>query len=282
MKITIYGSRRQQPYYEDIRSLIYGLVENGVDIYMHNKLYDHLSGELGMSLVGVNRVYNCPPEADLAISLGGDGTFLRTVDWLGLAPWPILGINTGHLGFLTAITLTDAVANINKILDIDFRTEQLTMLQVETEAATFRALNEVVVAKDESASMITASVFIDTSLIADYKSDGVIIATPTGSTAYNLSVGGPIIQPSTPALVISPIAAHSLTLRPLVVNHDSVIDINVTGRTPHFRLVVDGRPCSLPMGSSVRISKALHSVAMLQPRERDFATIIREKLSFNG
>lgn len=282
MKIQIYGSRRQQPYYQEIRSLIYGLLGEGAELSMHQKLYDHLTGDLGMTLVGVTRTYDCVADADLTISLGGDGTLLRTVAWSEGSDAPVLGINTGHLGFLTAITLADAHVDIKMIMEMDFRRETLSMLSVEAPDMQAIALNEVVVAKDDSASMITASVTIDNKPLGEYKADGVIVATPTGSTAYNLSVGGPIVEPAAPVWVISPIAAHSLTLRPLVISDTSVVDIRVEGRGARFRLAVDGRPCSLPMGASVRISKSPRKVVVLQPHNRDFSKIISEKLSFNG
>ena len=122
---------------------------------------------------------------------------------------------------------------------------------------------------------------MDGSPLADYKADGLIVATPTGSTAYNLSVGGPIVQPSAPVIVISPIAAHSLTLRPLVVNDQSRLNVRVTGRGRHFRLVIDGRSYSLPMGQEVGIARSRRTVTILLPRDRDFARIIGSKLLFN-
>lgn len=282
MKIAIYGSRRQQPYVTDIRNLLYNFVDRQIDIDMHEKLYRHLTEDLGLRLVGVNCVRHCPSDADLTISLGGDGTFLRTVGWLGDNPVPVLGINTGHLGFLTAISLEQALADPDRIARIDFRRESLTMLRVTTPDTVTTALNEVVVAKEDSASMITASIKVNDTPLSDYKADGVLLATPTGSTAYNLSVGGPIVEPEAPVWILSPIAAHSLTLRPLVLSDSAKVSITVTGRGAHFRVVTDGRPFSLPMGASIEIERAPHRVIILQPQERDFARILSDKLLFNG
>lgn len=283
MKIVIYGSRRQEPNIDNIKRLIHSLVIDGVDVLMHEKLYDHLFSTLALTLSGVRRCFECPDDADLAISLGGDGTFLRTVAWIGRRVIPVLGINTGNLGYLTALTLGDAVNNVDKIERLDFRRESLSLLEVSFPGKTspLMALNEIVVAKEDSASMISAMVDINGVRLAEYKADGVIVSTPTGSTAYNLSVGGPIVEPDAPVWVISPIAAHSLTLRPLVVADSSRLHVLVTGRGSCFRLVIDGKAVSLPMGSEVSVCRADHRVVVLQPHERNFAAIIGAKLHFN-
>ena len=283
MKIAIYGSRRQQSCKDKIRSLINRLVAGGAEIYMHRKLYDHLNIELGLPLSGVFRVNDCPSDADLAISLGGDGTFLRTVAWLGEYETAILGINTGHLGFLTAESLDQAVdEGTDRILTLNYRREKLSMLHITAAGNDYLALNEVVLTKDDSASMITADVTLDNTLLGRYTADGVLVSTPTGSTAYNLSVGGPIIEPTAPVWVISPIAAHSLTLRPIVVSDTMAVDVVVGGRASRFRLVTDGRSVSLPMDTTVKIRKSAHKVCVLQPIDRNFADIISQKLSFNS
>lgn len=284
MKVVIYGNRRQHPNGEQVRNLVLGLVMSGAHVCMHDKLYDHLTVDLGVRLPGVERVFECPSATGLAVSIGGDGTLLRTVAWLGSRDIPVLGVNTGHLGYLTALTLAEAVDRIDDIVAVNFRRESLSMLRVEAPgiAGSSLALNEVVVAKEDSASMISAEARLNGSLLADYRADGLIVATPTGSTAYNLSVGGPIVEPTAPVWVLSPIAAHSLTLRPLVVGDSAEIEITVNGRGSRFRLVLDGRASSLPMGSAVRIRKADHRVALLYPTDRDFARIIGTKLLFNG
>lgn len=282
-KIAIYGSRRQQPHGEQLRRLIINLTLSEIGIAIHEKLYDHLTRELGLTLPGVKKVSTCPADVDLAISIGGDGTFLRTVAWLENVEVPLLGINTGHLGYLTAITLDEALSEPEKIINLDFRVEKLSMLKVEAPGLkNNHALNEVVVAKEDSASMITTTAKMNGGLLANYKADGLIVATPTGSTAYNLSVGGPIVEPSAPVWVISPIAAHSLTLRPLIVDDNSILELTVSGRGHRFRLVLDGRATSLPMGTSILINRSEHRVTVLQCHDRSFAKIIGEKLMFNG
>lgn len=281
--IAIYGNRRQQTNGEELRRFVNSLILAGADVSMHEKLYDHLVYELDQKLPGVERVSECRADVSLAISIGGDGTFLRTVAWIESLEVPVLGINTGHLGFLTALNLSEALMAVDRICALDFRREHLSMLHVEAEGikGSPLALNEVVVAKEDSASMISADVRINGHVLAEYKADGLIVATPTGSTAYNLSVGGPIVEPTAPVWVLSPIAAHSLTLRPLVVGDDSYLEISVKGRGNRFRLVIDGRQTSLPLGSKVAVRRARGKVVVLQRHDRDFAAILGEKLMFN-
>ena len=266
-----------------LRRLFNGLVVSDVHLAMACKLYDHLSNDLDMTMSGIERVHACPDDADMAVSVGGDGTFLRTVAWVSGRDIPVLGINTGHLGYLSALTLPEAVESVEAIVRMDFRTEFRTLLHVAEPGVMGwpMALNEVVIAKEDTSSMINASVTVNGHFLADYRADGVIVSTPTGSTAYNLSVGGPVVQPTAPVFVVSPVAAHSLSLRPLVLGDDAEIVICVDGRGHTFRLSLDGRAYSLPLGTTVRLRRAVHRVAVLQSRDRDFTSVLNSKLMFS-
>lgn len=181
------------------------------------------------------------------------------------------------------MTLPEAIEAVDTIINKNFRVEQRTMIHVIEPAIGGwpMALNEVVIAKEDSASMIAADVNINGHFLADYRADGVIISTPTGSTAYNLSVGGPVVQPTAPVFVVSPVAAHSLSLRPLVLSDDADIVISVGGRGHTFRLTLDGRANSVPLGTTVRLRRATHSVAVLQTCDRDFTSVLNSKLMFS-
>lgn len=283
MKIAVYGSRSQHDYADKLRRLILGLVLDGAMIVMHEKLYDYLVHDRQLSLPGVQRVVLFPDDVEFVISVGGDGTFLRTVAWQGGNRVPVLGINTGHLGFLTALTIDDALADLTGIMRCDFRCDKVAMLQVEAEGlrGADMALNEVVVAKEDSASMINVLATLNGKRVANYRADGLVVSTPTGSTAYNLSVGGPIVEPNAAVWVLSPIAAHSLTLRPLVVCDNGELILRVDGRGERFRLVLDGRQTSLLVGTEIKIRRAPADVTILQRHNRDFTDIIGEKLMFN-
>ena len=287
MRIAIYGSRRQLPYKDSIQSLLRRLSLAGAEIYMAHKLYTHLAGDLALNLSAVTLAgsdFRSLPHIDLALRIGGDRTFLRTAAWVADTGTPILGINTGHLGYLAPLPVADAPAFVDNILAGNYTVEHRSLLQV-TEPATrgwHCALNEVVLANDDSASLITAETLLDSRPLATYKADGLIIATPTGSTAYNLSAGGPIIQPTAPVWVLSPIAAHSLGMRPLVVSDDTVLRITVSGRGHTFRLTLDGRSTTLPMGTQVTVRRAPFTTGVVQPLGTGFPAVLRTKLMFNA
>jgi NAD+ kinase len=283
MKIAIYGSRRQAPHAESVKTLIRCLALSNVQIAMCPKLYNHLTADLGISLPGVIVADEFPRDADLVLSIGGDGTFLRTAAWVGNAQVPIAGVNTGNLGYLSAVTIDQVNGFVENILSANYAVEQRTLIEVSTPGVRgWRyALNEVVMAKDDSASIISAHAFLNNKELALYKADGLIVATPTGSTAYNLSVGGPIIQPTAPVWVVSPIAAHSLGMRPLVISDSSHLSINVTGRGHSFRLTLDGRSTTVPFDTVVNLQKAPFCTRIVQLNDSQFQDVLRNKLLFN-
>lgn len=284
MKLAIYGSRQHHIYGERLGQFLNILKEQGVDVVMHRKLYEVLVHLMPLSLAAVSQVTsNSDFTADAAISIGGDGTFLRTAMWVGDKEIPILGINAGHLGYLSAARIDELPSLLPMLMKGDYRTESRSLLEVQAPGFSDCpfALNEVALGKEENASMIVAATRINGEPLAEYRSDGLLVSTPTGSTAYNLSVGGPIIQPSAPAWVIAPIACHSLGMRPLVVGDDSEIGITVGGRAHTFRLSLDGRNASLPIDTCVKIRKAPFSVKVIMRPGMSFAQALREKLHWN-
>ena len=281
MKIAIYGSRRQQPFLKPIQAFLTNLRKSGVGVIMHRKLYDHL-GEIAPQLLEGVECAASPFGADIAVSLGGDGTFLRTAQWLGSLEIPVVGVNTGHLGYLAALTIDELPKLLEYISTDRFSIERRSVLRVEEPSlpgfvGQF-ALNEVALSKEESASMIMAQVDVDGELLADYRADGLILCTSTGSTAYNLSVGGPIVQPTLDVCVISPVAAHSLSMRPLVLDAASTIAITPSGRSPHVRIALDGRSAQIPTGTRIVISQAPFKLQVLQLADHGFAQTLRLKL----
>ncbi len=281
MKIAVYGSRRQDAYLAEIEAFMRRLGELGHEVVMHPKLYKYLRAVMLPALGAVRRVTDSSDfTADVAVSIGGDGTFLRTAMWVGSKCLPIVGVNTGNLGYMTALGV-DRLVELSEILQKgSMLTERRGLIEVVgPELPTWPfALNEVTVSKDESASMITTRATLNGNLLADYRADGLIVATATGSTAYNLSVGGPIIEPQTPVWVISPIAAHALTMRPLVVSDSSQLKLCPEARAEHFRLSVDGRSVSLPIGTEVSLRRAPFEVAVLHMPGQTFSETLRNKL----
>lgn len=222
------------------------------------------------------------PGTGAVVCLGGDGTFLRAAQWAAAAPVPLLGVNTGHLGYLAAYSLAETPDLVDTLASGSFTAER--RLRLHTSARGLDrdfsplALNEVAILKDESSAMLDIRVEADGHFLADYRADGLIISTPTGSTAYSLAAGGPIVQPTLDSILLTPIAPHTLTLRPLLLRADTTLRVVVGSRSPRFRLSLDGRSCSLPCGTEVNVTRGRHPVVVLRRTDRDFAATLRTKL----
>lgn len=224
-------------------------------------------------------------DTEMALSVGGDGTFLRTAADVGVSDIPILGINAGHLGFLTDVPLEEIDAMLPAILteqqyEVDYR----NLLQLEISDCPHYyhpyALNEVAILKRDHSSMVSVSVWIDGRFLNQYDADGLVIATPTGSTAYALSGGGPILDPSTHCWVIVPIAPHTLTTRPLVIRDECTLDIEVRSRNRVYLVAVDGETTHLTTQSHLHLTKAHHQIGIVRRLESSFYDILRNKLSW--
>lgn len=283
MVIAIYGSRRQHAVLGIIERFLDELARREVRILMHEKLYRHLLEEIPEAVQGrAQCIRNNDFNADLAVSLGGDGTFLRTAVWVGDKQIPIIGVNTGHLGYLSAMSIDELPQLLDYIADDRLRIESRSMLQVLEpelpEGFSPLALNEVAISKDQNASMISADVCVGSLPLAEYRADGLLLCTSTGSTAYNLSVGGPIVDPTVDVWVLSPVAAHSLAMRPLVIGSDTAVTIVPRGRASRVRLALDGRSLDLPMETPVVIGKAPYKVMVMQVSDHTFADTLRNKL----
>lgn len=218
------------------------------------------------------------------LSIGGDGTLLRAAAWSACDSLPLLGINTGHLGYLTAYTLDDIDLLRHDLLENNIVVEQRAMLHVECELLLDQvwpyAVNEVGVIKADTSAMIDIRTDIDGIYLNDYLADGLLVSTPTGSTGYSLSVGGPILQPTLGCNIITPVAPHTLTMRPLVVDGKSEISLFVTGRASSFRLSLDGRSTIIPCGTEIKITTAPLPLRLMRRANQDFAFTLRSKLSW--
>lgn len=283
-RIAIYGSRRQDPYLEELRRLFVFLRDAGFEVSLHPKLADYLKSR-DVDLCGGQTSAWVPPDTALVISLGGDGTFLRAARWVGECEIPVLGVNTGHLGFLAGCSLPELPEMLEQACRGDVVVERRMLLNVECRdlppTVWPYALNDISLMKEDSASMVTVKAHLDGRFLADYRADGLIVSTPTGSTAYNLSVGGPILQPTIDCIAISAVAPHTLTVRPLVVSGDSCLDLEVESRSREFRLSLDGQSFALPVGESVHIKRAPFCALLVRKKSSDFATILRDKLNWN-
>lgn len=281
MKILLFGNSYQRQSLDGIKSLIGHIVSRGIECCVEREFHDYLVQSLG-SCDGVHVLdSDSIPDAHLAISLGGDGTFLTTVMWVSPHHIPILGVNTGHLGYLTACNLANACDMVDDFIDGNYTTERRTMVQVQCDALHIAhpyALNEVAVLRHDTSSMIEMETSLRGLPLTTYKGDGLVISTPTGSTAYNLSAGGPIMAPSAPCLVLTPVSAHSLTMRPIVLPDDAEVSITTHSRSDHYLVSLDGESHPCPTGSTLTITKSPVNVIVVQRRGHNFASTLQQKL----
>ena len=217
------------------------------------------------------------------ISFGGDGTLLDTVTMIKDSNIPVLGINAGRLGFLANITQEDIVLAVKALKNKDYKFDKISLLQVksktlsEIKTSNF-ALNEITVHKKDSSSMLKIDAFLDNEFLNSYWADGLITSTPTGSTAYSLSCGGPIISPGSNNFVITPVSPHNLNLRPMVVGDDVVIRLRAESRESQFLLTMDSRSVSIENNEEIFISKADFSINLIELPDHNFFKTIRNKL----
>lgn len=286
MRIAINGNKHQEGHLEEIDRLVSHIMREDHDIVMAEPFLNYLENNLGCHFAaGIDYLpLNRCPKADMAISIGGDGAFLKTAHWVGDSGIPVAGINTGHLGYLSAFTFEDADGIYQRLLAGDFRIENRSLLQAEiisqqqNKTRTLTALNEIAITRGDNAAMLRIAARIGNRSSLNYMGDGLIISTPTGSTAYNLSVGGPVLDPELAGWVLSPIAAHSLSMRPLVVKDSAVIEITVETRADGFRVSADGKSVSLQVSDRLVLRKADYSVRLIQQKDHAFADTLREKL----
>ncbi|MDE6258867.1 MAG: NAD(+)/NADH kinase [Muribaculaceae bacterium] len=282
-KLAIFGNRYQQGHFDGLRHFFADLPAKGFKVYLEQDFASYLS-EIGIEVGDVFIVDKFPRGVDCVVSIGGDGTFLQAAQWVGSRETPILGINTGHLGFLASYSLEDTDELLTVVANGLGRVERRAVIEVACDAMPEGfwpyALNEVAVLKGDSASMVNVNAEIDGYFLADYMSDGLVVATPTGSTAYNLSLGGPILQPTLSCLILSPIAAHSLTMRPLVVSGDSRIVLTAKSRTRECRVSLDGRSFLIDSGESLILKEAPFKVGVMRRPDSNFSRLLRNKLGW--
>lgn len=250
-------------------------------------LFDpHSAAYLDDSVCSTPREEMPSQHPNLVIVLGGDGTLLAAARAFAHSPTPILGVNLGSLGFLTEIPLSDLYTTLEAWCDNCASVEVRDMMHTELirEGKAFKhwdALNDIVVSKGAIARMSEFTVEIDKQFVATMRADGVIISTPTGSTAYNLSAAGPIVMPSVNALVVTPICPHLLTIRPIVVPGDAEVNIRVEGVPNLTYLTVDGQEAiELQLGDEVHCHRSEHSVRLLRPRRNGLFSVLRNKLKW--
>ncbi|GHV12348.1 NAD kinase [Bacteroidia bacterium] len=284
MEIGIFGSDYQTGKPEVIRDLFARLEEKRVKVWVEKSLYEYLTLNFGFTPAIAGLLDQNPHALDMVFSLGGDGTFLRTAAWVARQNIPILGINSGHLGFLADVDTLEIAETLDDIFQNKYHLEEKSLLELDLGLASSRtnigryALNEIAILKRDTAAMIAVSASIDGEFLTEYLGDGVLLSTPTGSTAYNLSVNGPILAPQTKNFVISPVASHSLNVRPLVIPETSKLRFQVASRNKNFLISLDGRSGVFPSGSELSVQKADFMIKVVKRENQTFYDTLRKKL----
>jgi len=285
-KIALFG----QTYYDDIQIYVSELIE----LVKRHKIQLSIEINYKNQLVNKNLVSESTPsfssqgtldsDTDVLITMGGDGTILRGITYIGDSNIPILGINTGRLGFLATVQKSEINKAFSALLKGEFNCVNRTLLSVQSNPEIEElkeknfALNEISVARLNTASMIGIETHLNNIYLTNYWADGLIVSTPTGSTGYSLSCGGPVIDRKSNSLVLTPIAPHNLNARPLVISNSTEITMKVEGRQEEFLISLDSRILNLKAGTTLTISKANFAIRIIELQDQTFYETLRSKL----
>lgn len=285
MKIALYGQTVSPEFYGDLSRLFELFKEKRFEVFIYHPFWEYLKQDCGILpeiLASFETGNDLPDDVKYLISLGGDGTLLKSFMATKNGSIPLVGINSGRLGFLSDISRDEIGKALNDILEGNIIIDERTVLELEIVSDNQHkiqyALNEITVTKLDSSSMINIHTSINNEYLNTYWADGLIIATPTGSTAYSLSAGGPILTPDSENFVISPIAPHNLTVRPLVVPDHHSITLQVEGRGLHFLTSVDSKSEAIYFSEVLKIRKAPFKVKTIRLKDHSFFSTLRNKL----
>jgi NAD+ kinase len=284
MKIAIYGRNFDSKYNQQVQALFNKLHEFGNKLYIFKTFFDFLKSriELKDTVCSFTNHTEIRDNVDFLISIGGDGTLLDTVSLVRDSGIPVIGFNTGRMGFLSSISVDEMDEALNVLMSKNFSIEQRSLLRMESESKVFGevnyALNELTIHKKDSASMMLIHATINGEYLNSYWADGLIISTPTGSTAYSLSCGGPLMMPDSENFIITPIAPHNLNVRPMVISDKSKIDLKIEGRSKHYLAALDSRSATVKAEETISITKANFKFNLIRIKDLSFLHMIRKKL----
>jgi NAD+ kinase len=285
MKVGVHGkdfNRQSAPFIERILEI---LSSRKADIFVSSKFHKNFkSSAFARFKLKTYDHGDSLKNLDLFLSIGGDGTLLESVTYIGKTEVPILGINTGRLGFLATISREETEDALDLIFKKEFRLDNRALLKLESDHNLFNgfnfALNDFTIFKKDTSSMITVHTFIDGELLNSYWSDGIIVATPTGSTGYSLSCGGPLVFPRSGNFVITPVSPHNLTVRPIVVSDECEITFQVEGRSKKYLVSLDSRIATVDETVKLKVVKANFKVNLIQVKGHHYFKTLRQKLNW--
>lgn len=286
MKFAIFGNTFQAKKSKHAENLFRILQSHNAELCICREFYHFLASDLHFQMPPAELINDGDFEADMVISIGGDGTFLKAASRVGSKNIPILGINTGRLGFLADVSPEEMEETFQEIYNNHYKVESRSVLQLQCDDKQLMkdpyALNEIAILKRDSSSMISIHTAINDAPLTTYQADGLVISTPTGSTAYSLSVGGPVIVPHSKTIAITPVAPHSLNVRPIVICDDWKITLNVESRSHNFLVAIDGRSESCCECTQLNISKADYSIQVVKRFNHIFFDALRNKLMWGA
>ncbi len=286
LTFALFGNVYQKEKSAAVRHVLACLRERGAHVLMEREYAQFVHTQALVDIEPENTFSGGDFTADFAISMGGDGTLLRTASLVGAKPVPILGVNMGRLGFLADVSANDFASTLDAIYADDYSVEDRALISVSTEGHRIEgcccALNDVAILKRDTASMISIRTSIDGEHLTTYQADGLIVSTPTGSTAYSLSNGGPIIVPRTGVLLLTAVAPHSLNVRPIVIPDSAQIELTVSSRSHTFLVAIDGRSSSLPEGATLRLTRAPYMIKVVKRAGTRYFATLREKMMWGA
>ena len=285
MKVAIYGQILVEQDVTYVQLLLDTLAKENATIAIEQDFLLLISSFTAITNVNsFNQETGLDESFDLFVSFGGDGTMLRAISYVGKYGIPIVGVNTGRLGFLSTFKKEDVKKVVTEFVAGEFTIEERSMVEICTDShiedfgeLNF-ALNEITVSRKDTTSMITVETFLNGEYLTNYWADGLIIATPTGSTGYSLSCGGPVIAPTTKSFVLTPIAPHNLNARPFVISDDTKIKLKVSGREENHLVSLDSRIATIPNGKEIIIQKSPLTIKMVAYTSESFLKTLRNKL----
>jgi NAD+ kinase len=284
MTIAIFGSPYPEHFSKYIQHLIKKLETEHINLIIEEEFSVFLKNNIRFNkeFSTFNSNETLKNKADFLFSIGGDGTLLKAVTYVRESEIPIMGINTGRLGFISSVSADQIDDAITDILKGNYKINERTLLELSTNKNLFKdknfALNEVAVSKKDTSSMIRIDAYVDDEFLNTYWADGLVVSTPTGSTGYSLSCGGPIIMPGTNNIIITPNAPHNLNVRPIVIDDNSVIKLKVEDRDQLALVSLDSRSRAFDSETELTIKKASFKTKLVQPQNNSFTKTIRHKL----
>lgn len=283
MKVAVYSQFQKKKSQTSLDTLLASLKKKKASVSIEAALFEDVKDEI-KDADSYETFSKLDDSYDLLISIGGDGTILRAITYVKDLNIPVVGINTGRLGFLATIQVEDIETSLNHIFNSNYKLSKRTLLSIETTPKNKNiselnfALNEIAVSRKNTTSMIAVHTHLNGEYLTSYWSDGLIISSPTGSTGYSLSCGGPVITPNTTSFVITPIAPHNLSARPLIIEDSTTIQLRVSGREDNYLISLDSRLATLPNDTIVTIKKAPFTINMIELNHETFLDTLRKKL----